>query len=378
MIYFVALLFCIICVAIFDFHSYKNGKWLCYVILCSILICISGFRYKVGGDTIRYMEDFNHIHLLSGLKMKDILDQGMMPLCYLFFSTCRTLWDSFFFMQFVHACIINIIVFTFIKRNTPYVFSAVLIYLIWSFLEFNTEIIRESLAVCAFLCGLKYLQQKKWLRYYLFCVIALGFHISAIVTFIIPLFYFLKYNWKLLVLCLGAALVSAAVYEMAPELLVYIDVLGADSTVMEARYFSDPLEEKNWHAQALYIIKWFIFPMISFWLVRKGKYKDLYPYFGCVAVMMVLSAFSFYSYAFYRLINYLMPLIWIMTGLAMRSMPSVFKPFSKMVYTHIFTFLLFAFVCLYADYFVTEREDMKKYFPYVSIFDKQEVYRPEW
>jgi hypothetical protein len=105
----------------------------------------------------------------------------------------------------------------------------------------------------------------------LFCIIALGFHISAIITFIIPLFYFYKYNWILLVLSLGAALVSAAVYEMAPELLAYIDVLGADSTVMEARYFSDPLEEKNWHAQALYIIKWFIFPMISFWLVRKVK-----------------------------------------------------------------------------------------------------------
>lgn len=378
MVYFIPFVLCFFFAVIYDFQSNKQGKWFCYALICVLLICISGFRYKVGGDTIRYMESFQRIHLLDSLSYKDMFGEGMMPLCYLFFSTCRSISDSFYFLQFIHACIVNITIFVFIKRQTPFVFCTILIYIIWSYLEFNTEILRESLAVCAFLCGFHYLKKKMWFRYYLWCIIAVGFHVSALLTLVLPLFYFIKFDWKILVICFGAALLSATVYKVAPELLTYLDLIGGDSSLMEARYFSNPLEVKNWHAQALYVIKWFIFPICSFGLVCKGKYCEVYPYFGFVALMMILSSFSFYSYAFYRLINYLMPFIWVLTGLAMRSLPTVFKPFSKMVVTSLSLYLIFSLLSIYVDYLVTEREDMLKYFPYVSIFEKREVYRPEW
>lgn len=378
MIYIVAFILCSLFVAIYDFRPTKKGKWFCYVLLCFFIICISGFRYKVGGDTIRYMESFHRIHILKGITMQNMMGEGIMPLCYLFFSTCRTISDNFFFLQFVHAAIINIVIFTFIKKNTPFVFCSVLIYLLWSYLEFNTEIIRESLAVCTFLCGFRFLKKKKWLPYYIFCILALGFHISAIMTFVIPFVYYIRLNWKIIVVCLAFITLSTTVYELAPDYLSYLDLLGGDSTLMEARYFSNELEMRNWHSQVLYILKWVVFPICSFVLIRKGNFKDLYPYFGCIAAMIVLSSFSRYSYAFYRLNNYFMPSIWIMTGLAMRSLPTVFKHFSRLVFTHIISYILFAFICIYADYFITDREDMLKYFPYSSTFNKKEVYRPEW
>lgn len=378
MIYFVALLFCILFISLYDFRSTKQGKWFCYVLLCIIIVCISGFRYKVGGDTIRYMEEFGRIHVLGDLRTKDLFEEGMMPLCYLFFSTCKTISSSFFFLQFVHAAIVNIVLFVFIKKNTPFVFCSVLIYLIWNYLEFNTEIIRESLAVCAFLCGTGYLKKKKWLPYYVFCFVALGFHISAIITFIIPFIYRIRFNWIIVILCIFAMTLSTVVYELAPDYLVYLDFIGGDSRLIQARYFSNEIETKNWHFQLIYLIKWWIFPLFSLWLVKKGVYKKMYPYFGCIALMLILSSFSRYTYAFYRFNNYLMPSIWIMTGLAMRSIPTVFKTLSKLVLTNIIAYSLFAIMCIYVDYFVTEREDMKKYFPYSSIFNKKEVNRPEW
>ena len=50
---------------------------------------------------------------------------------------------------------------------------------------------RESFAIGLFLISYKYLLSKQWVKYYLYSLLAISFHISAVITLIIPLFKFL-------------------------------------------------------------------------------------------------------------------------------------------------------------------------------------------
>lgn len=363
----------------FDFHEGNRiHKKVCYIILCALFIMLAGFRYKVGGDTIRYMDEYSSIIPLNHLKFKDLFGQQYMPLCYLLFSICKYINKSFYCLQFIHAAILNIILFRFVYRNTKYCFSAILVYLLWSYLEFNTEIIRESLAVCMVLLGYEYLKRGKWYVYLVFCFISLGFHVSGIISFIVPLLLRIKFNKTAVIFTILTTNLLYFLYLSAPQLLVYLDILGADSSQMLARYYQEDYDVQNWHAQALFFVKWILFLGIFYYYARRYKYPNIKNIEGLLLVVICLAFMSRYSYAFYRFINYLMPFVWIIVGTGYAS--TQFTPIGHNINKLLLVLSISAFsiLCIYSDNIITGKEDLLKYFPYTSYFNEINVYRPEW
>ena len=157
-----------------------------YVVICVFLILIVGLRYRIGGDSIDYENEFNRIPTLVHLGSFRFESIRWAPGFTLFMIISKSLYPDFTMFQLLHATIVNSIIFWFILHNTRNKFIAICIYYISMYLYFNVEVLRESLAVCMFLLAWPFFRKGQWLFYYLMVIGATFFHVSALFTFLLP------------------------------------------------------------------------------------------------------------------------------------------------------------------------------------------------
>ena len=101
-----------------------------------------------GGDTVRYMRYFEEYPSLFEV---NIFSYALFdPLWLLLNSAIKIIWDDFFFFQFVHAILLNILLFYLIKKYSGYKFTVVFFYFSYLYLYYNMEILREVLAIAIF------------------------------------------------------------------------------------------------------------------------------------------------------------------------------------------------------------------------------------
>ena len=155
-----------------------------------ILVALMAFRYRVGGDTIRYMASYENMYGTI-----DSFDIGsrLQPLWLLLNNFLHSISPKFLLFQIVHVLFINTVFFSFFKKYSKYLFVAIFLYYIYPYFIFNMEVIRESFAIAFFLLSIDACLRKRWLIYYLYIAIAFLFHAGAIFLIIVP---FLS-NWKI-------------------------------------------------------------------------------------------------------------------------------------------------------------------------------------
>ena len=102
-----------------------------YMILLIFVILISGLRYRVGIDTLNYMEVYNS--LPSANNISDIFDSegnySMRPLFLLLVVISKLFSNDFWVCQLLHAIILNSCVFYFLYKESKYPFFCVAMYL---------------------------------------------------------------------------------------------------------------------------------------------------------------------------------------------------------------------------------------------------------
>lgn len=223
------LVFIFLLVPLFKYrhHQEKKSNRTYYIAEYIVLTCFMGFRYRVGGDSIRY-EGYH----LSQLNLNDLLSADSMafndyqPLWNLFSAICKGISDEFWVVQLLQAIIVNGAIFYVANKYCRFRYSFVIVYFFAQYLYFNCEIMREALAVSCFLLSYKYLVSRKYLKYYLFCLAAFMFHASALIMFVLPFFYPLiakrrgaKLYLMLLLMALAVVLTSGIVlYSLASYL----------------------------------------------------------------------------------------------------------------------------------------------------------------
>ena len=188
MIYLVPVILILFGCYYYDYRHNTQAKLLLWIIVLVILICIAGFRYRMGGDTIQYMLYYaNHAVPLDSLKQETFTSSRYAPGYVLINSICRTIIDDFMLVQIFVAIIFNSIVFYFLWKNTKNKYFALLLYTLLLYIPMNMEVLRESLAVGVFLLAWPFFRDGKWLWYYALCFVALLFHVSSIVLFLFPI-----------------------------------------------------------------------------------------------------------------------------------------------------------------------------------------------
>lgn len=194
MIYFTILILLLFLSYQYDYLGRTRYKEQWFILMGILLICIAGFRYRMGIDSIRYETKYSFVPLLWDLTYEDIFHNDLKsePLFMLLYSIAKTISNEFWVMQILQSFLVVSIFWRFIKKNTQYWFITIFLFTLVLFLNFTFEILRESCAVSMFLLGWEYYKNKKWLRYYICAICAMFFHSGAIFLLIIPIVDVLK------------------------------------------------------------------------------------------------------------------------------------------------------------------------------------------
>ncbi|WP_313636323.1 EpsG family protein [Empedobacter sp.] len=197
--YFLTAFYLFIISCIYDFSKIKKGKKFHYVFSCILLICISGFRYRIAPDSITYLSDFNaRTPLIYELSFSDLTISRYQPFWILLNSLCKTVVSDFVFFQIIVAIIINLSIFKFFKELSNKYFTCIFFYFIVAYIYFNMEIMRESLAISMCLFSILFYNKKKYKKAVLFFMFAFLFHSFSMFFGLIYVFTsrFLSQNFK--------------------------------------------------------------------------------------------------------------------------------------------------------------------------------------
>ncbi len=342
----------------YKYLSYKD-QYIFILFIAVYIILLMGLRYRVGMDTLNYMSNYNFAPTLKEFNNLDFSETRFEPGYLLLCSLCKSITPDFWLLQLLHSLILCICVFKFIKKNVinPFIGIAVYMYLAW--LYFNTEIIRESLAIGVFLLNYSNLKENKLIKYYIISFVSIGFHFSAIITLFFPLVKYLRFN----VLYIIACILIVMIIPFAEQLTSYINIISITNRIDEHISSADTLNF-NWRIANL--IKNVSVSIISVIIYRKLKIKsDLTP-FILFHTLMGIGAFSI-PIIFSRLSNYTLPFVIIYVA-NLISLLSEYK--CKFIKFTLIVFLFMSQLFYYKDMFYA-------WFPYVSIFDKNIVYERE-
>ncbi|WP_175463518.1 EpsG family protein [Draconibacterium orientale] len=337
------------------------------LIVFMVLVSLSGFRYRIGGDSYFYIKMYEYLPTLPELSSIELGVSKLQPLWLLLNAISRTISPDFFVFQLLHALIVNSIIFYFFRKYTKYVFTAVLLYFIGFYGYFNFEILRESLAICVFLLSLEFFVKKKWLRYYVLVFVAFGFHYSAILLFILPLLKRIPINFFsiLIIIVIGAFLNTF--------FLSFINSLsGNNGFFMSLENYGD-YNYTIWGLVGI-IVLYVLYPFIvmnastNFLNIK----NSLYPF---LRFFILIGAFCSLFYIFFRFRNYFTPIFFVFLTEVVHS---IFRNKKIKEFRKIISFLIlffFAFMHSY-KYFsdTSEKVDSSRWYslwyPYNSIFDK--------
>ena len=378
MVYLIIILILFSLTIYYDANGKKPNDLSIYWGICVLLIVFLGIRYHVGGDTIGYMKIYKTVPPLFDISWNYLymtshdLKYGIFWL--LTCSFCKIFTDSFTMYQFFHALVVNIVIFSFIKKYGNLKFTNLLFYFCLYFLYFNTEILRESLAVCVFLANFKAFKEKRWVKYYLGVIIAIQFHLSASILLILPLMNFTnKLSYR-------DILISFSIITIALPLLrnpiIHFSSSLTDDIVLKLKI----INYTNYTASIKGIIFALslkvLFPLLILYIDEKilGIKTDFRVLFLSFIMFSIL---AIYFTPFSRFVNYIIPVYYLyLTEFLARIYKA--KQFRQLRQPIVSIFFIIIFLPNIYVYFknTSERTEgtryYRRYIPYYTVFSKKE------
>jgi len=364
----------------YDILKENNYKKTNYYLLLIIFILLSGLRYRVGGDTLVYMKYFeSQVVPLSDLTIDSFKDVRYQPLCILLFSLSKSLGDNFFIFQLIASAIINIGIFFFFSKTTIKYFSAVLIYYVCNYLYFNTEVMREGMAISIILCGFLYLMKYKILKFYLFVFIAFLFHPFAIIMVIVPFFISTKIPIKVkagFVIIVSTILFVVNLNDFIFfKLLPYIPISVITDTI--DLYINNEAATESFFSFKGALVVFIPIPfLIYFFFISDTKKNsvmniDKQFLYSILLIYILLVVLTLQMPIISRISNY----FWAFSVIAFCVIIYSLK-YKDLISNLICTIFIFSILTFWQVRIISHKTDSipdyVKYYPYYSVFNKQE------
>lgn len=378
MVYLILFLLVFILIMKFDFlqgneivnitSTYKN--WSIFIVFA--LTIVAGLAYSQGSDIPIYVASYTNASKLSNFSFLQI-DGRFQPGWQLLESFFRTISPNFLIFQFFHALFVNIIFLRFVYRRTSNFFFVVLAFLFVNYLEFNYEILRESLAVCFSLLAFESLENKKYLRVLIFLFLAFEMHISGLFAIVVLLCSRLKITNTTIIVALIICVASQSVLFSIPDINLYIAFLDQDTI---QNYYSNSYsinDDRMLNIFGLIVsyLKYLTIPVLAYLTNRKtpNKYLILAFIFACLRIISVQ------SYAFYRLTNYLSVFYFIVFAEFVDFLLKKFN-FNKMLTMTLVVVYLYV---VFDSHMTRFERDLghyyyERYFPYESVLEQNKSY----
>ncbi len=314
MIYLLVFILLLIPVIKYDWMAKSGGENKWYYLNLVVLILLAGLRYRLGGDTLMYMSMYNEWPAMDELEYFDFEEALYNPLWYVYASVAKSLSGEFWVLQIIQSVIVNSVFFWFFKKYSPqYYFSVILLYYIGFYCYFNMEIMREALCICVLLLITGFLLEKRWLFYYLGCIVAISIHFSAVIMLFFPLgkLLFKKPSFIMQIIILLSILALTTVVNI-PVLILQLLSVNETITILAEKYLDDQRSIMGMLFQMLQYL-----PLLGMMFIR-SRFKDIYSnvyvdFTFIVSLAVAPYALSMPYEGFSRLINYFVPFILIFT-----------------------------------------------------------------
>lgn len=355
----------------YDIRKAKDYKDFTYILIGILLICVAGFRYRIGYDTTNYMADFSlpYIPGLSDFSFK--ADYGGDLLWVLINSFAKSVGGGFYTVQFIQAIIINSVVLWFIKKYSPQPFLGVLLFFLFQWWNYCFEAMRESIAIAFYLFGLDALiSQNSIKNYYLRVWPAIFAHTFGFIVLLFPLIRYIRINRYLPVIVVLFGLVCISLSDILTNLVESLMTFQIDSSATSKmiKYIdSDVYGEANLSlAGIISLIISRIIPISVFIYVLHKNHKSetdtfipyLIAYVFVVCLRMAVPIF-------FRFFNYFE----IMLIIAITQTMQITAPKS---FRRLLSSSMLVFMILIRTYELTKPESTSRvynrYIPYNSIF----------
>lgn len=364
MVYAFVILLLVFCWYRFDVqHDVSNRRffyWLEFV----VLVLVAGLRYRVGGDTLSYMDKYLSLNAEYEFLNYSFQYSSNGLLWYALMAICQKLSSSFILVQLVIAFFINYAFFKFADKHCSSPFLAVLLYSVFFFFYFNTEVLRATCVVSIFLLwGYDALCERKWVKYIILSLIAANFHIEGLFLLAYPLAFLLgkiRINVYKVFLLLILAIIVLFTFEQLPSISWFLQY----SEALEYRdgMYSILLQNRNVNYYLAKIL--FILPVVwSMFSIGNQEDENTVLNKGLMIfyVFFMIQAINFPVY-FSRFCDCIMPI----TIVVISNIIAEYRFTNKPVAVALLAFSLFVGCIQYRG------ETYYKYFPYHSIFNPVE------
>lgn len=380
--YFILILLMLFFTWRFEFSKGKivfNKR--CYLLLYLLFVIISGFRYRLGVDSVFYEDDFSLYPLLSNYVWgEEYVSDSHDIFWAILNSACKSIYDSFVVVQVVLAIFVNGVMFWFVRKHSSRPFLAILLYFftLWPLLTF--EALRESLSVSFFIFALDSLIEQKNIKKYYFRVWpACFFHTFGFMSLFFPLILLIKPK-KITYVIFGllSIVVLYAGYLISDTILPYINddnIVGQKMTV----YLESDIYGTNiWSIGGIIaIVIGYVVPIIiMIYLLNKSKEKTVQWIIPFLLFMLIISLFKISLPLVYRFFNY----YYIVLVIAMSESIRVSENNISRHRLSILSTVLFVGMVLYGfskPVGTTKYPSLYRYYPYNSIFTKDVNHKTE-
>lgn len=192
----------------------REGAKYFLILSCAELIILVGIRgYTVGADTETYLQALRYYRelprgemLTAGLVYPFDFEIGY----FIFLKICAFIGLSDTAFLFLVAIIIYIPVFVAIYKMSKNPYMSILVYFAFSLFAYSLGIFRQMIAMSIVLCGVDFIRDRKLLKYLLLVVLAMTFHLTAVLAVVLYIIYPLR--WKINAVMMSLLSLAALVF----------------------------------------------------------------------------------------------------------------------------------------------------------------------
>ena len=374
MIYFLIFAILLAFTITFDYSykgtSKKNSSRVAVVVSLIMLSLLAGLRYRVGTDTLSYMDEY-YRYPSSYFREKYLLGW------YLFISTCKSLKFDFYLVQLILAFFTTFAVISFLKPYSNHFFSTLLLYYVIIYPGLNFEILRQGVSISFFLLSFAYLDGKLYFKYYLFAVIACLFHHSALVLLFIPLLTWIPINKKSTNVFIATFVVVIMLSSFLKE-QIYQFSMGLSFLEDRSFYYFSKVDTEEAFSIVPFVLNLTLNVVIPFIVIRYQIYSE-----RVTNAILVVCLFSMIIY----IVSAYMPIIYRINN--------NFQLFSLILFVDLFNYirihvkgrpffvmlvLLLIFIGIKGRVYFANIEGTPgyyRYYPYSSVFNEFKVFQRE-
>lgn len=390
--YYIILAMFALLAYVYDYRKITPMRNFWLVVMGLIVIGIAGFRYRLGVDSVLYEHEYPDMPTIARLADYKFSDTRYQPLYIVFTAICRSISDDFTCFQIIHAVYVNTVVFWFFNKYTKHTFMGLALYFLVLYIPFNMEVLRESLAIATMLLAWPMFKQGKWIWYYLICAVAFGFHLSAIISFFLPIFWLpglrqlFVFGKRTAIICI---LLLAVGFTIQKQFFDIINILSMSDNFADRTeaYKNDELggTALNLNGVVGYLIRFALYPLMALYFIKKNQLrkrkkrdkemaKEEYMtmwniYMACITLLITI---------FHRYNNYFAPFSFLIIADWAFSPLSIGKRVAKLKYVMwVIIFLPLFTLQIYSSFYgsLNRSGTLKQgmiYAPYKSRFNPEE------